>query len=621
MRSRVELFEKIRRDRRLDELSIRELADRHGVHRRTVRQALTAAVPPPRRVYPVRPRPAIDPWVTVIDAWLLADKDAPRKQRHTARRVWQRLVAEHQASLAEVTVSRYVARRRVELGLLTHEVSIPQTHLVGAEAEVDFGEFYSTIAGVVVKCWMFVMRLSHSGKAFHVAFATQAQEAFLEGHVLAFQHFGGVAGRVRYDNLKPAVVRVLKGRDRIGSERFTALRSHYGFDSFFCRPGIDGAHEKGGVEGEIGRFRRRHLVPKVASLGALNELIAAGDRLDDDRVITGRPVTIGDAFAIEVSALMGLPGEAFDCSTAVASDSMHFGSFDQNIFTEWHSRYGGRGVLIYWHVEKGSVVIHSQLLNCSASEVHAMVDGAIRHGTDMAVEANYVDTHGQSEIGFGITRLLGFDLLPRIKRINKVKLYRPAAGEPDLWPGLAPAMTRPIRWDRVGEQYDQMLKYATAIRVGTASTEAILRRFMKANATHPTYQAMIELGRAQKTIFLARYLRSRTLQREIHEGLNVVESWNRANNVIFYGKNGDLATNRRDEQEMSVLCLRILQAALVYVNTLMLQDILADPDWEDALTAEDERGLTPLFWSHVLPYGEVKLNMSSRLALGTAPDA
>ncbi len=184
MRSRVELFEKIRRDRRLDELSIRELADRHGVHRRTVRQALATAVPPPRRVYPVRPRPAIDPWVTVIDAWLIEDKDAPRKQRHTARRVWQRLVAEHQATLSEVTVSRYVARRRVELGLLQHEVSIPQTHLVGAEAEVDFGEFYSTIAGVVVKFWMFVMRLSHSGKAFHIAFATQAQEAFLEGHVL-----------------------------------------------------------------------------------------------------------------------------------------------------------------------------------------------------------------------------------------------------------------------------------------------------------------------------------------------------------------------------------------------------------------------------------------------------
>jgi transposase len=218
MRSRVELFEKIRRDRRLDDLSIRELADRHGVHRRTVRQALAAAVPPPRRVYPVRPRPAMDPWVTVIDAWLLADKDAPRKQRHTARRVWQRLVAEHQAALSEVTVSRYVARRRVGLGLLTREVSIPQTHLAGAEAEVDFGEFYSTIAGVVVKCWMFVMRLSHSGKAFHLAFAAQAQEAFLEGHVLAFEYLGCVPGRIRYDNLKPAVMRVLKGRDRTESE-------------------------------------------------------------------------------------------------------------------------------------------------------------------------------------------------------------------------------------------------------------------------------------------------------------------------------------------------------------------------------------------------------------------
>ena len=126
MRSRVELFENIRKDWRLDEPSIRELAERHKVHRRTIRQALAGAVPPPRKVYPVRPRPAIDEWVAVIDAWLLADKDAPRKQRHTARRIWQRLVAEHQATCAEVTVSRHVARRRVELGLQTREVSIPQ---------------------------------------------------------------------------------------------------------------------------------------------------------------------------------------------------------------------------------------------------------------------------------------------------------------------------------------------------------------------------------------------------------------------------------------------------------------------------------------------------------------
>ena len=203
-------------------------------------------------------------------------------------------------------------------------MSIPQTHLAGAEAEVDFGEFYATIAGLVVKCWMFVMRLSHSGKAFHVAFATQAQEAFLEGHVLAFAYFGGVPGRIRYDNLKPAVIRVLKGRDRTESERFTALRSHYGFDSFFCRPGIDGAHEKGGVEGEIGRFRRRHLVPvpTVASLAELNELIAVADGVDDDRVITGRPITIGAAFTSDFAARRNESVRAYDRSSKLLGESI-----------------------------------------------------------------------------------------------------------------------------------------------------------------------------------------------------------------------------------------------------------------------------------------------------------
>jgi transposase len=315
-RSRVELFEQIRRDRRAGGSSIRELADRHHVHRRTVRQALDSAVPPPRKAYPQRPRPAIGAYAAVIDEWLAGDQGVPRKQRHTARRVWQRLVAEHGAALSEVTVSRYVARRRDELGLDRAEVAVPQAHLPGAEAEVDFGEFHAVVAGVMVKLWMFVTRLSCSGRAFHVAFATQAQEAFLEGHVLALAHFGAVPARIRYDNLKPAVVRVLRGRDRAESERFIALRSHYGFDSFFCIPGKAGAHEKGGVEGEIGRFRRRHLVPvpAVASLAALNELMAAADLADDGRVITGRPVTVAAAFAAELPALLPLPAEPFDAA-------------------------------------------------------------------------------------------------------------------------------------------------------------------------------------------------------------------------------------------------------------------------------------------------------------------
>ena len=313
MRARVELFEQIRKDRQREGLSIRELAERHRVHRRTVRQALASSVPPPRKVYAPRSKPAIEPWTDVIDEWLTADKTAPRKQRHTARRVWQRLIAEHSAVLSETTVSRYVGRRRLELGTYV-EVAVPQTHLPGAEAEVDFGEFRAVIGGLVVKLWMFVMRLSCSGRAFHVAFATQAQEAFLEGHVLAFNHFRGVPGRIRYDNLKPAVTRVLKGRDRDESERFIALRSQYGFDSFFCIPGVRGAHEKGGVEGEIGRFRRTHLVPvpDVGSLAAMNTLIAAGDLADDSRVITGRRETVGVAFTAEQGTLMLLPAEPFD---------------------------------------------------------------------------------------------------------------------------------------------------------------------------------------------------------------------------------------------------------------------------------------------------------------------
>jgi TnpA family transposase len=159
-----------------------------------------------------------------------------------------------------------------------------------------------------------------------------------------------------------------------------------------------------------------------------------------------------------------------------------------------------------------------------------------------------------------------------------------------------------------------LIKYATAIRVGTASTETILRRFTR-NASHPVYQAMLEVGRAQKTIFVARSLRLRDLQREIKEGLNVVESWNRANSVIRYGNSGEFATNRHDQQELGVLALHLLQAALVYVNTLMIQDLLAEPEWAGVLTTEDKRALPPLFWTHVSPYGEVKRNMASRLAL------
>lgn len=307
--SRVEQYEFIRRDARDEGLSIRALAKKHKVHRRTVRQALEDPTPPVRKP-PERVAPVLGPYVATVRGWLVADQLVPRKQRHTARRVWQRLIEEERAEVAESSVRALVAQLRYEIGVKQGEVAVPQTHPPAEEAEVDFGEFTARIAGVVMKLWMFVLRLSHSGKAVHVAYANQSQESFLDGHVQAFQRLGGVPiGKIRYDNLKPAVIRVALGRERLENPRFIALRSHYGFDSFFCIPGIEGAHEKGGVEGEVGRFRRRHLVPMpvFASLAELNQHMAKADATDDYRHIGGRAETVKTAAARELPQLRPLP--------------------------------------------------------------------------------------------------------------------------------------------------------------------------------------------------------------------------------------------------------------------------------------------------------------------------
>lgn len=319
MRSKVELFEAIRRDARVGEVSIRGLADRYGVHRRTVRQALSAAEPLARKV-PVRVAPRLDPAKALIDAMLREDVTAPKKQRHTARRVHARLIDEHQ--LTEITYSTvrdYVRVRRpqiwAEAGRSPDEVFISQVHEPGAHAEVDYADLWVVLNGVKTKTFLFTLRLSYSGRAVHRAFASQCQESFLEGHVYAFARLGGVpVVHIRYDNLKNAVTRVLFGRTRVESSKWVLFRSHYGFDAFYCRPGVTGAHEKGGVEVEGGRFRRNHLVPmpRVASIAELNDLIAAADARDDHRRLEGRTVTVAADFALEAPLLRPLPGEAFE---------------------------------------------------------------------------------------------------------------------------------------------------------------------------------------------------------------------------------------------------------------------------------------------------------------------
>jgi transposase len=301
-------------------LSIRELARIHKVHRRTVREALDSAVPPEPKSRE-REASTLGPWHDTIREWLVADEDVPIKQRHTARRVWQRLVDEHGAAVSEPRVRAYVAQVRAEIAKDVSDVPIVQDHEPGAEGEVDFGEFWVYIADVFTKVYLFAVRLSASGKAFHYAYATCAQEAFFDGHVRAFERFGGVPARIRYDNLKDAVIRVLIGRKRTESERFVVLRSHFGFDSFYCIPGIKGAHEKGGVEGDIGRFRRNHLVPvpHVQTLAELNDLLGAADDADDLRHVDGRINTVTVDFEQEAQQLQALPDEPFDTTVHLRS--------------------------------------------------------------------------------------------------------------------------------------------------------------------------------------------------------------------------------------------------------------------------------------------------------------
>jgi transposase len=304
----MELFEDIRRAHRVEGASIRKLSRDFEVHRRTVRAALGDPVPPPRKMGRVRACPVTGPVRAMVRGWLVADLDAPRKQRHTAHRVWVRLIEEEGVVISERTVRQLVAALRGEIGERV-ETMVPQTHVWGAEAEVDFGEFYGEVAGVATRLFLFVCRLSASGKVFARVYANMAQEVFLDGHVRAFEFFGGVPGRCRYDNLKDAVVDVLRGRDRREHDRFVGLRSYYGFDSFYCQPGIKGAHEKGGVEGAVGFLRRNVLVPvpKVASLSELNELIDVMLIKQDHHRIGQRSTMIGQDFATEAPCLGALP--------------------------------------------------------------------------------------------------------------------------------------------------------------------------------------------------------------------------------------------------------------------------------------------------------------------------
>lgn len=326
--SKVEQYERIRVAKRNDpSMSVRGLARRFKVHRRDVRAALVSPIPPGGAEGSGRPLPVLEGQIDWIRQILIADRDVHPKQRHTSKRIRDRLAVERDVVVSESHMRHVVARLRKEIRDEYNDapetvVTVAQTHVPGGEGEVDWGDFRAVIGGVEMVLKLFVMRLAFSGAGFHRAYSHEAQEAFLDGHVRAFEFFGGVPQRVRYDNLKTAVVKVLRGRDRLENERFALMRSHYLFDSFFCEPGVNGAHEKGGVEGQIGWFRRNYLVPVPTfdTLEDLNSYLAECDIASQQRQLIGRhgspaAVTVAELLVEDRAALMGMAAEPFATST------------------------------------------------------------------------------------------------------------------------------------------------------------------------------------------------------------------------------------------------------------------------------------------------------------------
>jgi transposase len=311
-RAKVELFEQIRREYEFGVGTVLGVARRLGVHRRMVRQALANAQPSERKQAD-RGRPVVAPLISLIDAILEADRKAPRKQRHTAHRIWQRILTEMpERKVAEVTIRQYVRERKQELGWSTRTTCVPQSYEPGQEGQVDWYEAWAELAGEPTLLQVFSMRSMASGAAFHRAYHRATQQAFLEAHEHAFHYFQGVFRVLRYDNLKSAVKKILRGHRREETARFIAFRSHWRFESEFCTP--EEPHEKGGIENEVGYFRRNHWVPipKARDLAGLNEQLLTACREEEKRQIAGRGQPVGVAMTAERAYLLSLAEKGFE---------------------------------------------------------------------------------------------------------------------------------------------------------------------------------------------------------------------------------------------------------------------------------------------------------------------
>jgi transposase len=309
----VEDKEEIRRLFYVENKSIRWIARQLGHSRKTVRKALADSSPPVYQLKSPRPSPKMGSFIEQIDQWLAEDLNNPPKQHLTARRIYQLLREQPEFSAAESTVRRVVRLRRQLLQ--PPELFIPLAYEPGVDAQCDFGEAVVLLKGERVTAQLFCMRLCYSKRSFVMAFPTQKQEALFEGHQAAFAFYQGVPHCIWYDNLKPAVKRILEGRNREEQVAFISFRSHYLFESRFCTPRQ--AHEKGLAEGLVGYSRRNFLVPlpEVDSWEELNHLLWQRCQAEDGRRLRGEKQTIGELWAAEKPSLLPLPAHPYPCCT------------------------------------------------------------------------------------------------------------------------------------------------------------------------------------------------------------------------------------------------------------------------------------------------------------------
>lgn len=374
---------------------------------------------------------------------------------------------------------------------------------------------------------------------------------------------------------------------------------------------------------------RKRLLLCIFGLGCntglkrMSGLIHCFEKYDDLRYVKKRFINCQNVrFAIQdvVNAIQSIrdPKIWGSGTTSCASDSKKVSVFDQNLMVEWHARYGGRGVMIYWHVDKKGLCIHSKIKTCSSSEVGAMLHGILHHDTEMDINQISVDTHGQSSIGFAFSELFGFDLLPHIKNINTQKLYCSSRNKKNEYSNLTDALAfESIKWNKIKSYYREVVKLAVALKLRTVEPDVLIKRLSADNKDNPLYQALMEIGKVSRTIFLCKYISSEALRMDIHEALNVVERVNGIMGFIFYGRLGEISTNNTNDQELSLLCLHLLQVCMVYINTILIQTTLSDPKWKSILKPDDMRALSPLFHGHINPYGLLSLDMLSRLNIET----